>query len=278
MPSYNLQVFFKTLAGAGWSEHYRWIGSIDPSATIPLMTQLAQNRATLLASDCAVQWIRLQSNFKRDPLIFDFEANTSTVGPSSAATINTIDDAVLMRLEAPGVGFNRLFLRGIPDDCIAGQTLTPTPAWQTALTAYINYVVGSTNFAVSASVDNPITPVSVTSASQGAPKGIVIVVPNGTPFKIPATKVRISRASVFGYNGVKNIISNVQGTSPETILLGGAKPPANNPTTDNVLATPIAPQFAAVAQFFVERVTNRKAGRPFGLSRGRGQTRLSLRP
>lgn len=277
MPVFPMQVFFKTLEGEGWSERYWWEGTTDINMLTTLMKTFAQSRALMLSQDSAVQWIRLGSNFKRDPLIFDQENDPSTEGPATNAGLNTVDDAILMRLEAPGVGYNRLFFRGIPQDCIRGMSYQPTPAFQTAFMAFRNMILTSGNFAVRAFVDNPGTPVQVLSASQGSPKGISLTVADGTTF-VNIFSLRIAGASVFGYNGVKNILSGAQPTKPCVLILGGAKPPANNPTADMVTATPRTGFYAVVSQFFVERVTNRKAGRPFGLSRGRARTALSLRP
>lgn len=272
----KLQMFLQSDEGYGWSEHWSWTGTTDPNLLVVLFNTFTDKRVNLLTNDCQVIRIRLESDFKRDPMIFALQSYANNRG-RQPEKVNNLANAVLLRSEAPGIGYNRVFLRGVPDSMVVANQFIPDASWQTAFNSFRTFVRDSGNFDVDASVDNPQTPIPVASVSMSNPRGIRLVANVGMP--IPASgQVRIKGASVVGYNGIKNIVRPPTATEPEVTLLGGARPQQDNPTSDMVTVTPIEVRAGAMTQLFIEGFTQRRVGRFFGQQAGRARTQLSLRP
>jgi len=272
----KMQLFFNSLEGYGWSETYHWGPTVDPLAFTPTVITLVGKRCAWLTKDCQMVRLRLGTAFKRDPIIYDTDAYTTSVGAIND-TQNNSDNALMVRGECPGVGYNRNFCRGVPDSFVSGDEFLPDAIWTNAFNAWIAYVLTPGFFQIVASVDNPQTPVAVASLVPSSPKGIQMSITQVGPSPLTG-QVRITGASVFGYNGIKTITSGPTGTLAGAYLLGGAKPQAPNSVSDRIFATPVVPRQGDVKQYFFERFTTRKAGRPFGLRRGRARTVLSQRP
>lgn len=272
----EMVIMMTSIHGYGWSETYRWAGTNTGNALVGDMLNVVNKRRAWMSNDAGIVRIRLQSTFKRDPLIYSFNPTTVGVGQYGNHQNNT-DNALLIRSERVGVGFNRQLVRGIPDNLVVDNQFTPDDQWLTSYNAWKAYVLGSGFFGVEAQVDNPQTPKTVASLSQATPRGIKMILGVGETLGA-VTKVRITGASVFGYNGVKNVISGGLPASPTLYYLGGATPPADNPVGDTMRCIPQVPLWGTIEQYFIENFTTRKAGRPFGQRPGRARTRLSLRP
>jgi hypothetical protein len=267
-------MFINSTEEYGWSEHYEYLGQqTDIPALTTYFQQMVTARAFLLTADCTIVWLRLETNFKRDPLIWDFENYPPAKG-RVAGSYNTQEDALIVRSEATGIGYNRIFMRGISDAYIDGDQFNPDPQWVQNFQAYRTFLMRLGNFGVKSAVDNPQNPVECSRANQGVPRGILVLtlVPNALDgFSV----VRLSKAKFVGYNGIKNVVKEHFGGANNAYLLGGATPQQDN--TSALFATPVVYQTGALTDFFFERITLRKAGRPFGLIRGRRQTTLPLR-
>lgn len=272
----EMVVFFTSTNGYGWSETYRYFGSATGDLLTAGMNFLVNMRRAWLSLDAGITRIRMQSQYKRDPLIFTYNPVTTGAG-QQGDTCNNSDNALLIRSEAPDIGFNRQLVRGIPDRLVTNNRFTPDSAWQTPFDAWKNFVKTSGYFGIEANVDNPQPPEQVTSMVQAFPRGFRITMTNDTSI-IPGNRVRVAGASVFGYNGVKNIVASEAPVAPRILYAGGATPPADNPIADRVTVTQLIPRVGALTEYFVEQFTTRKAGRPFGQRLGRARTRLSLRP
>jgi len=272
----RLSIFFQSREGYGWTENYNFSGVQTGNALVTYMTNVAHIRALFLTSDCKLVRIRLASDFKRDPLIFDFLSDTACAG-QYGFDMNNNDNALIARLERTGVGYNRVLMRGIPDRLVSENVFTPDAAWLGSWNTWVAEIRDTGNWSVVATVDNAQAPLTPQSLVPNIPKGIVVTM--FPPDTLPTGgKVYVSGASIFGYNGIKNVVKGPTTQGPNTYLLGGAQPPANLPAGNHPIITPKVAISGTVQQFFYERFTTRAPGRFFGQRRGRARTVLSLRP
>jgi hypothetical protein len=273
----KLQMFFTTPEGYGWSEDYNWSGGIgNPNNLQPVLDNFATKRLAFASADVVLVWIRIATQYKRDPLIYDYTPRAGFKGAINTR-VNDVMNAVLIRIESNGTGYNKLFTRGVPDTVVIANEFVPDSEWLGGFNAFQSYVLNSGNLAVVASVDNPNPPVPIASLSQGDPKGIIMVLKPTFSVPFPG-KVRITGASFVGYNGVKNVIDGPPNQAALTYILGGARPNANQPAANAMKATPITPTAGLPTACFYEGLSTRKPGRFFGQRRGRARTTLSLRP
>jgi hypothetical protein len=271
----KLTIFFSSTEGYGWTEKYYFSGAQTGDLLTAYMRTVAHERAMFLTSDGSLERFRLQSTHKRDPMIFDFENDPACKGQLDG-TQNNSDNAVLARMEATGVGYNRILIRGILDGDVNQNVFTPSTAWLSGWMAWVAEIRDSGNWSVVATVDNPQMPITPTLVSQNSPKGIRVTLAGTDSLPVPS-QVLVKGSSVFGYNGVKNVTRGPTATQPNVYLLGGARPQSPPNALDAITLTPKAPLDAKVTDFFYERFTTRAAGRPFGQRRGRRPTTFSLR-
>lgn len=271
MANNRVQVFFVNAERYGWTEQHWWTGANDFATLKAAIDPLIQARAAFLTKDCSIPRVRVSTGTKRLPVILDYET-VPFAGGGFQETVNSSDDAVIIKFSNTSVGYNRVFLRGIPDSMVAGDQFNPTPPYLDLLQAWIN-VLGGSSWAIVSHLGNQQPSVQAVSAAQNFPKGILLTLPGGTTLN-PGDVVRISGSSIFGYNGYKNVVS-VTGAQA---ILGGARPPADPPASDTIFVTPIKPMPGPIQITNLEQFTLRKPGRPFGLRRGRARTSLSLRP
>ena len=272
MPSVQVTLAFASSAGFGWSETYHYNGTVSglplPVSIIALMTA----RMNLCTTEIACTHIRVQSSVKRNPFIFLPNNGNGFLGIWNGPTQQS-DVALLVRGNAGVTGFNRIFLRGLPEAMFASQTYTPTPAFNTDMTAFSNVWVGSGLWnAVGTLGSSPAR--FPTSPPQGlTPRGYTFTAPTAT--LAVGDKVRMHAASIPGYNGLKQVVA-ISPLVPPVYTVGGAGPPVQEPSLATYI-TKITPFDAVLTSFLVEGVTRRAAGRPFGQSRGRQATTYSLR-
>jgi hypothetical protein len=271
-----MQVFFLNGdTGYGWSEKYFWIGTENVPTLISLFLTFVQIRAGMLATNCQILRIRLATQYKRDPSIFDYSGNPSGHG-TSPQTVNNDDNAVIIRTESSGVGYNRIFLRGLSDNLIIDGAFSPTPGWQTAFNAFVNVLVNSGNFGVYASVDHPGTPSPLTGIVRTAPRGFYGTLDPGQPL-VTGDVVRIAGAKTVGFNGTKNVIMVPGPAGGTTAQFGGAEPQQDPGPTENLTYRKLNFASGPVQQCFYEQFVTRKPGRPFGRALGRRRNQLPLR-
>jgi|SRR5882672_71369 len=274
--SRKMQLFFKSNAGYGWSEDYWIIPPNSGPALSTFVSQFVPKRAKFLTQDTEIVRVRIATNHKRDPQIFDYEGVASAVG-GYAANVNNTANAVLVRFEAVDVGFNRLMMRGIPDVLIDSGDFVPNAQWLQGFNAFRTFITGGGVFQVVASVDNPQMPIPALTLSLSAGKGFIVTVDPLIP-ALTTDRVRISGCKVPGYNGRKHIVMKNPNGLPSSYLLGGAKPPADEPASPTTFMTPLIQLEGATTVAFYERFTERRPGRFFGEQPGRARTLLTLRP
>lgn len=268
-------IFFSSSEGYGWTENYWFNGSQTGDALTNYMISIAHKRALFLTSDSQLERIRVQGTHKRDPLIFDFENDPACIG-QLAASVNNSSNAVLTRIESTDVGYNRNLIRGIPDADINQNVFEPDPNWLAGWNIWKTEIRDSGNWAVVANVDNPQPPKIPATLDQGSPRGIKVTMNGGDTLPFPG-KVRVSGSSVFGYNGVKNVVLGPVQLGPNLYMLGGARPQGPINTGDTITITPLIPLEGPPTDMFYERFTSRNPGRFFGQRRGRRVSVIPLR-
>lgn len=272
----KFQMFFVSQEQYGWNETYWYAGqTADRQALRNLVIFFMEKRMACATQDTRARWCRIQSQFSRDPIIVDLDGIANSVGKITE-NVNNTANRVMVRLEATNVGYNRAFWGGVPDSMVSKDQFTPSPAWSNAFTAWSTQVATPNTFNVRASVDNPIPAVPVNVLSRGDPRGIVAVMPVGGSLVL-GKSYRIKGATSIGYNGIKTVIKDPSTMGALTYLLGGARPQVDNSVTDHPTATLISPLSGNITNIFVENLVQRRAGRPFGLARGRKPTVLPLR-
>lgn len=272
----HASMFFVNSERYGWTEDYNYLGATDLASVTLAFNTLVTLRAKLLSADCSIPRVRIESTFKRYPLILDYENSNFATG-KVPGTVNDSDDAVIIRLDALSVGYNRIFMRGLSDGLVTGDQFTPDPTWDSNFTNFSNLLVDG-DWAVLSHLGNQQPSVIANAISPNAPKGIRLTVASTNVWAV-GQQLRISGASIFGYNGVKTVVSALPPAAGLTVyLLGGAQPQAPDGIANTIHVTPLDPQFGVINGVNVEQYTLRKAGRPFGVRRGRARTVLSQRP
>lgn len=269
----RLTVFFlKDQDGYGWSEKYYWNGNVTSGTLPPDVSNLYNARLGMACTTVFLTHIRIASLTKRDPFIFpinDGAGAPGTIGDDQQPA----EVALLTHYEGVSQGFNRNFIRGIPETVTSADHYTPTPAFTAAVANYRAALVDSGTFNVQGTLGSPSAQHSITSLVGVPPRGVVMT-STDDPGAV-GDQIRVHGAKVPGYNGLKNIVQKT-GAGPFITTLGGAAPPAAA-ITSGAYFTKIVRYDTQVADFFIEAVTRRAAGRPFGVSRGRQVTLYSLR-
>ena len=270
-PSAKLTMYFKNADGYGWSENFYYNGSLSNPAFTSNVSQLVSARASILTNTCNITHLRVASSLSRAPYVFSLNPG-GTVGTEMPPTAEE-EVALLVRLVS-GVSprYNRHFMRGIPARVTNVDEYTPD---LTFINEFNNFVAVITNglwniHSLIASVPNPKIPCTLLGPTP--PRGIVTTLNTAGP--VVGNVVRIRGAIVPGYNGLKTVTA--VSSSGLIITMGGASPAA---TDTGMNATVQVQQLfdETIGNMFVESLSRRAGGRPFGLSRGRKPTLYSLR-
>jgi len=273
---HRCSIFFTSSEDYGWTEDYWYTGALTSLAIDTAVQELAAARAFLLSADCRMVRARTETSNKRFVNITNLSQISSYQG-QIAGTVNDPNDAVIVEFTNDLVGFNRIFMRGLPDALVVANNFQPDTAWIFNFQAYEAILLAG-NWGVHSVLGNPQPTFNAKSATRGFPKGINLQVPAGSPINL-GQQIRIAGSSIYGYNGVKNVVQSlgVVGGN-DAWLLGGAQPPADSSVSDVIRVTPLLPAEGLITGVAYLQYTQRKAGRPFGLRRGRARTQLSLRP
>jgi hypothetical protein len=271
----KMTVFYSQTTGFGWSEQYKLAETTDENTAIVVAKQFVAQRIKLLTNTSQVNWVRIRSDKRRDPWIIAPSSFLSVVGIIPEPP-NRDSDALLLRMETPNVGYNRVFLKGIPDAAIQNDKWVKTPETVAGVNALTNLILTNTAFVVSANVDNPQPPVLIQQLKVVPNGGFTFVTADPGDTFANGSRIRISGATTFGYNGVKTIVDQ-QGDAPVVYKVGGANPRVDNPAGEMVFAKLLQPMDGRTQFAFIEGATQHKSGRPFGLTRGRRSSVLPLR-
>lgn len=274
----KMAVIFGNEERYSWTESYHFSDALALDAEQAALNSFVQLRAKMLPTDCFIIRIRLQGGVPRYPRVYVYE-NIPYAHGTFAGKINSSDDALLIRLQSSQGAYNRVFMRGLPDSLVTGeQFLVDDPAWLAVYNPWKAYLEASPNFAIVSNFNNIQPPILGGVLLKRAPKGILAEMPVGTTLA-EGSQVRISGASVPGYNGTHNVQYDL-GLVGATVnfVLGAGKMIIDNPDTDAVVVHPLDADVAVSFRVSMERFTLRKPGRPFGVRRGRARTLNSQRP
>lgn len=273
MASSKLVMFFKDQTGYGWSESFYYGPGFASPNLVTDVQDLVNARAAILTNSCLITHVRVSTATKRLPIIFQLAGGVGKPGGETPPTAPS-EVALLVSLQALGVGYLRPFLRGIPERVVAADAYFPDPTFTANLNQLSTELV-SGPWNASGTLGGSPTQFPVSSLLPGTPRGYSFITPIGSTFAgAVGSKIRMHGARVPGYNGIKVITQNPTGT--HLFSVGGASPAAN----DNGVAPYVTQPGAFDSQitaFTIEGITRRGAGRPFGLSRGRKATLYSLR-
>jgi hypothetical protein len=265
-------LFFQDVDGRGWSERYWYTGTtLDPQFTVNI-SQLVGARAGLLNASAKITHVRVDSIQKRVPFIFSLASGGT---PGSQVPPSMPSDVCLLVRMVAGTSepyANKAFLRGIPQRIVAAEEYFPDLAWTNSFNNYVAVLQGG-NWAIVSSLDGvPTSPQDISVLTPTSPRGFTFV----GPANVFTAKqvVRIRHTKVVGYAGLKTIVSvNAAGT---TYTCGGVAP-----ASVDTGAAPTAQLYnygqEPMGNVFVEGVSNRRTGRPFGVSPGRRPTVVPLR-
>jgi hypothetical protein len=272
----RVDLLFSGESGYGWSESYWWKNVIPLSSYPGALQTLIQARVALLANDCELNYVRLNTLYTRSPILIDGAGPNGGALPGGTAAASGPDFvAITLRLTGAVGGIGRLFLRGVPEVNYLGDTLQFNTFYVGAVQDFSDVLTSSGNWGIrtsAVSTPRPRLPAS----------GLIPVAPRGYSFLAQTSVVAMGdsivmhNATVIGYNGRKQVVS-ITGTGPYIVTVGGASPQASDPGTNNPYYTTILYTYPSIASTTVERVTRRSAGRFFGQRRGRRSTTLPLR-
>lgn len=265
-------LFFRDVDGRGWSERFWYAGPVtNPNFTVNI-SQLVGARAGLLVSSANITHVRVASGSKRAPYVFSL-ASGGTPGNETPPSMPS-DVALLVRMVQSGSvpAANKAFLRGIPQRIVQAETYFPDLPWTNAFNNFVAVLQGG-NWNVVSSLDlapQPLQDISVLTPTS--PRGFTFVGPLNVFAQ--GDVVRVRGAKVIGFNGLKTVTGvNAAGT---TYSVGGGAP-----SSVDTGAAPTAQMLVysetPTGNVFVEGVSNRKTGRPFGVSAGRRQTTVPQR-
>jgi hypothetical protein len=270
-------MFFADDDGRGWSEKYWMSTDLGQSGWQTLVAALIQVRKALSTPSVKILHTRIQSANPRQPYVLISASGSPIIG-TFIGEQSPADVAVLTRLRSAANQFNRVFLRGVPESISRGEEKVPDAIWDPLFDAYGNFLVGNGNFIVRSRTAG-VAPKPVVSMGPNSGKGILLTVPAADAALSIGQTVYISGTGIPGYNGPKTVVQdNGSGGPGHSYVLGGANPVSTPPSVAAVRYKPLTYNVPAVAGVDPEGISNRKVGRPFGLSAGRRRTTFNLRP
>lgn len=268
--------FFQDTSGYGWTEGFHFNTDKGYTGWATFFDTIAVLRMKLSPPSVQCPRFRVQSVNSRAPYVNLPTPGTPYPGTATGDQLPA-DDAILIRWRSSQGYYNRTYLRGVPEEQISGEKLTIDSTYSTNLQAWIDAIVADGAVCVVSSLATTNTHYPIAYLAHATPKGINMTVGAATSIPI-GTKLVIHNAGVVGYNGQKTVVSGpTPSTTGNVYLLSGANPKVDCPADTQAYYTIPVKQMYVVANGAPEKVSDRKAGRPFGLSRGRGETNYSLR-
>jgi hypothetical protein len=264
--------FFQDSTGYGWSERF-WYNSTtaDPAFTNNLLA-LANARVAILTNTCFLTHIRVQSNLRRAPYVIKLAAGGLPGGETPPTAPSEVALLFITQAATPSPLKNRAFLRGIPERVVGGDNYGPDSTFLANLAFFTTVLQNGLWNIVSTIQSLPPAPIPIAALHGTVPRGYSFTAAVSS-FGLGAT-VRVTGTKVPGYAGLKQVVG--VDTTGTIYTVGGSAPPVAD-TGIAPKATLINYSTAVIFQSFVERLSRRSAGRPFGLSRGRKGTLYSLR-
>jgi hypothetical protein len=269
--SVRLTLFFRSPDGYGWSETYNYNGGTSDPTMLTNLNILINARIGILTSSCVISHARVATTTKRNPRIFALTPTSGVAGLETPPT-DAEEVALMVRLNAGITNFNRIFVRGIPERVTQANSYIPDSTFAAEMLVYLTLLQSGLYNAVG-TIGSPTVTFPMGALTPLLPRGYSFTLP--TPALTVGQRIHVKLSKIFGYNGFKTV-TQIIAVTPPIIHVGGASPNAPDTTGSPVLST-VTVQDNPITAAFVQGVTRRAAGRPFGPSRGRRQTVLSLR-
>lgn len=275
--------FFYHVNLAGYSESHLIPDPATDAAALALVTQYTTLRMACSGAQTTMDWIRLSTigtaRKVRVYTPFDLPAGTPTKGTFVIGAHNLPDQSdfgatsILLRKLATGGTFSHWFFRGVPDEVVdEGGLYDPAAGWNVPLLA-LGTFCNAQNFQWPGTAKETGTGHVITAmANNGI--GQVQLTFTDNPFPGPnfgyRLRIRIAQQSTK---------PAMDGTWTVTAV------DANTCVTKNVLWLPPTPVptgriwkmnqgGGTINRLSIERITERRVGRPFGLYRGRSAARV----
>jgi hypothetical protein len=275
MASLQVVLQFVNPTGYGWSEGFWYSGPNNSDDINTNVQQLVTGRAAILTSSCMILRARIATGTLRNPFIISFNDGQGTPGTETPPTTSS-EVALLAVFQADVTGYNRAFLRGIPERVVQADSFVPDSTFSANMHNFFNVLlIGPWNAVGSIGGDPTRYPIS--DLVPTPPRGYVLTVtsPGPTDALEVGDSIRVGGTKVPGFSGLKTVTKVGPGPVID-VNVGGAAPAATD--------TGVAPYFTIPGEFDDKitntlpiKITRRGAGRPFGLIRGRRQTLYSLR-
>jgi hypothetical protein len=277
MPSHAVDLIFRGPDVYGWSERFWYSGPIDQQTLATNIPNLISARAQVLTSSCKIIRARVNQAQYRNPFIFIANNGQGSPGLETPPTVEQ-EVALSILIQGNPAGFNRPFLHGIPSRIVNGDSYSPDQAFQDNFAIFANFLIGSGLFNV---VGNPAGNLPLrypmTAITPIAPRGFTFTytVPIGGHAPAVGDVIRISGTRIPGYSGLKRVVATSTVPNPNLTVGGAAPPIGDNAPAPYFTATTLTDN--PINTITPDSITTRKAGRPFGLTRGRRPTLYSLR-
>jgi hypothetical protein len=271
----RIDFLFSNSGGYGWSESY-WntVSPLTPPYTA--INLILAARAYILATDCQINYVRIQSAYSRSPLLLD--AEFPNPGPVfGAATGASGPDFVALVLRVSGAlqGVGRIFLRGVPEAEYVADGFNFSPTYLGALNNFTNMLISGGIWGIrTSSIIGARPRLAASALTPVSPRGYSFVAQ--TNVVSPGSVIVMHQATTVGYNGRKQVVG-ITGAGPYTVTVGGAQPQAPDSGMNNPYYTTVAYSYPLITNAVYERISRRSPGRFFGQRRGRRSTTLPLR-
>lgn len=271
--STQLVFFFKDQYGYGWSEKL-YTNQTPTLGVLPTwLTTLINQRCMFLSSASVLTHVRIGSGVKRLPYVYTLNNGQGVTGSETVPQAAS-EQALMITYFGSGGGYNRIFHRGLPQRVCVGDTFVPDSTFSANILPFLNTVKGSGFYNVQGTIGSPSTQYGVSSATPQLPRGYLVVLKTGAPTLTVGQQVRMHSYKVPEYNGIKTVMQVL--TTPNEYVMGGVAPPSPE-TGSAAYMTILTALDNVIGAYEIENLTRRAAGRPFGLSRGRRPTSVSLR-
>lgn len=276
-PPLAVTLFFSGPSGYGWSERF-WINPTLTGTALTFEVQgLINNRAGILTSNCRIVRARIQTSQVRNPQIYIPPGLGGTPGTETPPTSEQ-EVALLALAQAPGVGYQRPFLRGIPDRIVSADAYMPDMTFSNNFDMFAALLTDG-NWFVNGNLGSSPTHSTISELTPLPPRGFMFYIGVTLTGLQIGSVVRVHGAAVPGYNGLKRVTNILPPVPPATltqVTVGGAAPPIGD-NAPSPYITLESLSNSVITSCVTLRISRRAAGRPFGQLRGRRATLYSLR-
>jgi len=259
---------------AGFSETLYNTRSLDDTKSE--VTKYLEKRLAFADDDMEAVYARISDmNNPRSTDFLDLKDTPGMVGKIAEDGCSP-DDVILLKSASSGGRSSHFFIHCFPAKFLKQDVVVPNGKWFDLLAAWADYMGSLTAGWGFLAALNPgvASRVSISGAAPQSPRGFWITVEDIAGYTVGQT-ITVGGASKdsFGYQGRKQILRiNV---AEKKFLVGGAKPVGT--IGDSAFFNVLTYSIAHMNKIRPVKLTERKAGRPFGLPVGRRQATLSLR-